>query len=48
VNLKGEKKLLLDTRAQKINAADIGYDKKKKVVYVPTFYKNNVVAYQLQ
>ena len=48
VNLKGEKKLLLDTRTEKINAADIGYDKKKKVVYVPTFYKNNVVAYQLQ
>ena len=48
VNLKGEKKLLLDTRTEKINAADIGYDKKKKVVYVPTFYKNTVVAYQLQ
>ena len=46
VNLKGEKKLLLDTRGVQINAADIGYDKKRKIVYVPTFYKNNVMAYQ--
>jgi sugar lactone lactonase YvrE len=47
VNLKGEKKLLLDTRSTQTNAADIGYDKKKKIVYVPTFYKNSVMAYQL-
>jgi len=47
VNLKGEKKLLLDTRGQQISAADLGYDKKKKIVYVPTFYKNMVMAYQL-
>lgn len=47
VNLKGEKKLLLDTRGQQISAADLGYDKKKKIVYVPTFYKNTVMAYQL-
>jgi sugar lactone lactonase YvrE len=47
VNLKGEKKLLLDTRSGQISAADIGYDKKKKIVYVPTFYKNSVMAYQL-
>jgi hypothetical protein len=30
-----------------MNAADIGYDKVKKIVYVPTFWKNSVVAYQL-
>ncbi len=47
VNLNGTKKLLLDTRNEQINSADIGYDKKKKIVYVPTFWKNNVVAYQL-
>lgn len=39
---------LLDTRAEKINSADIGYDAKNKIVYVPTFFKNSVVAYQLQ
>ncbi len=44
----GNKQTLLDTRAQKINSADIGYDAKKKIVYVPTFYKNSIVAYELK
>jgi len=48
VKTSGEKKLILDTRNAGINAADIGYDKKNKIVYVPTFWKNSVVAYQLQ
>ncbi len=48
VDAKGKKEKLLDTRAEKINAADIGYDAKNKIVYVPTFFKNSVVAYQLQ
>jgi len=39
---------LFDTRAEKINSADIGYDAKNKIIYVPTFLKNSVVAYQLQ
>ncbi len=38
---------LLDTRALKINTADIGYDAIKKIIYVPTFFKNQVVAYRL-
>lgn len=44
----GRKDHLLDTRDQKINSADIGYDPVNKIVYVPTFFKNNVVAYRLQ
>jgi hypothetical protein len=43
-----QKVILFDTRSEKINSADIGYDAKKKIIYVPTFLKNNVVAYQLQ
>jgi DNA-binding beta-propeller fold protein YncE len=43
-----EKHLLLDTRPQKLNTADIGYDAKNKVVYVPTFFANTVVAYELK
>ncbi len=39
---------LLDTKADKINSADIGYDAAKKIVYVPTFFKKSVVAYQLK
>jgi hypothetical protein len=44
----GSKQKLLDTRDQQINSADIGYDAKNKVVFVPTFFKNSVAAYQLQ
>ncbi|MCF8226777.1 MAG: hypothetical protein K9J30_12940 [Bacteroidales bacterium] len=39
---------VLDTREQEINSADIGYNMKEKVVYVPTFFDNRVVAYQLK
>src|SRR5690606_21811222 len=48
VKADGSKQLLLDTRDQKINTADIGYDSQKQIVYVPTFGKNNVVAYKLK
>ncbi len=44
----GTKEMLLDTREQKINSADIGYDAKNRIVYVPTFWKNNVIAYELK
>jgi sugar lactone lactonase YvrE len=47
VNANGTKELLLDTKAQKINTADIDYNPKKKIIYVPTFWKNKVVAYEL-
>lgn len=48
VKSDGSKEKLLDTREQKINSADIGYDAKKRIVYVPTFFGNSVVAYELQ
>jgi len=44
----GTKQLLLDTREQKSNTADIGYDPKNRIVYVPTFFKNKIVAYELK
>lgn len=44
----GRNELLLDTHLQKINTADIGYDPAKKVVYIPTFFKKSVMAYQLK
>jgi sugar lactone lactonase YvrE len=40
--------LLVDTRPQQVNAADIGYDAQNKIVYVPTFFGNRVVAYELK
>lgn len=48
VKTDGTHELLLDTRADKINAADIGYDRRKRIVYVPTFFKNSVTAYELK
>jgi len=44
----GTKEKLLDTREQKINSADIGYDAVNRIVYVPTFWKNSIVAYNLR
>lgn len=44
----GSVEKMLDTKADKVNSADIGYDAAKKIVYVPTFFKNSVVAYQLK
>jgi hypothetical protein len=48
VKTDGSVQQLLDTRDQKSNTADIGYDAKNKIVYVPTFYKNSIAAYQLK
>jgi DNA-binding beta-propeller fold protein YncE len=48
VKADGSKQLLLDTREKKANTADIGYDPKNRIVYVPTFMKNSVVAYKLK
>ena len=44
----GSKTVLLDTREQKINTADIGFDSAKNILYVPTFFNNKVAAYQLK
>ena len=48
VKSDGSKQVLFDTREQKINSADIGYDAKNKIVYVPTFFKNSIYAYKLK
>jgi DNA-binding beta-propeller fold protein YncE len=47
VKKDGTKTLLLDTREEKKNTADIGYDPKTKTVFVPTFWRNTVVAYKI-
>jgi hypothetical protein len=48
VKSDGSKQELLDTRPQKSNTADIGYDAANKIIYVPTFLKKSVAAYQLK
>jgi SMP-30/Gluconolactonase/LRE-like region len=48
VNADGTKEKLLDTTKEKKNTADIGFDAKTRTVYVPTFWKNSVVAYEVK
>ncbi|GAB3724049.1 SMP-30/gluconolactonase/LRE family protein [Spirosoma lituiforme] len=48
VSADGTKVQLLDTREQKINSADIDYVANKKLLIVPTFYKNSLVAYRVE
>jgi len=42
----GEVKLLMDTTAMKINSADLDYVAKDKMLLIPTFFDNRVVAYK--
>jgi outer membrane protein assembly factor BamB len=48
VSTTGDKKLLLTTLANKINSADIEYIPAKKLLLVPTFNGNRVVAYRVE
>jgi len=48
VNTDGTKHLLMDTQAEKRSTADIGFDPATKTVYVPTFFRNTVVAYEIK
>lgn len=48
INADGSKQQLLDSRPDKKNSADIGIDAKNKIVYVPTFWRNTIVAYQVK
>jgi len=48
INADGSKQQLLDSRPDKKNSADIAIDAKNKIVYVPTFWRNTIVAYQVK
>ena len=48
VKANGTKQTLLDTSAEKSKTADIGFDAKNNIIYIPTFFNNKVVAYQLK
>ena len=48
VNADGTKQTLLDGRNAKMNSADIGIDAKNKIIFVPTFWRNSVAAYEVR
>ena len=43
----GKEQLLLDTKGEESNTADIDYIEEERLVLVPTFQKNRVAAYKL-
>ena len=44
----GRLELMIDSQAEKINTADIGFDANSRQVFIPNFLKNSVTAYQLK
>lgn len=48
IHADGTTELKMDTSADKINSADIGYDPTNKVLFVPTFFHNTVKAFSLK
>lgn len=48
VNGDGTKQILMDGRPTKMNSADIGFDAVTKTVFIPTFWRNTVAAYQVK
>lgn len=48
VHNDGRLELLIDSREQKINTADLGYDAERGIVYLPNFFQNSVTAYRLR
>lgn len=48
IDANGKTSKLLDTKEQKLSSADVGYDAKSKILYVPTFFGNSVMAYTFQ
>jgi sugar lactone lactonase YvrE len=47
VKADGSKELLFDGKAEKTSTADIGWDPATMTVYVPTFFKNTVIAFKV-
>ena len=48
VNANGSKQILMDGRNIKMNSADIGMDAKNKTIFVPTFWRNSIAAYEVK
>lgn len=46
ITADGQVSKLLDVQG-KMNTADLGYNPKERILYIPTFLKNSVVAYRL-
>jgi len=47
VDSDGKVTTLLDTQEQEENTADVAFNQEEKILYVPTFFKNQVKAFKL-
>jgi len=43
----GKPRILLDTSAQNVNSADLTFIREDKLIVIPTFFDNRVIAYRL-
>jgi sugar lactone lactonase YvrE len=48
VSADGSKELMFDGKAVQTSTADIGWDPKTMTVYVPTFFKNSIIAFKVE
>ena len=48
VPASGDKQLLFDGKPTETRTADMAWDPQTKTAYVPTFFKNSVVAYKVE
>lgn len=48
IHADGTTELKMDTSTQKISSADLGYNPKTKMLFVPTFFHNTVKAYSFK
>ncbi|GAB3910219.1 ATP/GTP-binding protein [Larkinella knui] len=48
ITADGQKQQMLDSRPEKMNTADIEYVSSKKMIVVPTFFRNKLVAYRVE
>lgn len=48
IHADGRVETLLESHEQKMNTADIAYDMKNRILYVPTFSAKKVIAYKLK
>ena len=48
VSADGSKELMFDGKAVQTSTADIGWDPATMTVYVPTFFKNSIIAFKVE
>jgi hypothetical protein len=48
ISSKNKSEQIIDGSGDKVNAADIWYDMKSKKLYIPTFFDNRILCYDVK